>query len=58
MTDDLNRAFEVAKAVSVYAFRLSGFINKDIAKYKTLKDFYINVGVAFGKFYDFERMGK
>lgn len=52
--DTLNLAFEVVKQISVYAYRIAGLINCEIGKYKTLKDFYINVGVAFGKFYDFE----
>lgn len=42
------------KDVSVYAYRLSKYITTEISKYKLLKDFYINVGAAYGKFYDFE----
>lgn len=33
---------------------LVSYINTDISKYKSLLDFSINVGVAYGKFYDFE----
>lgn len=54
VADDLSPAFQVVKAVSAYAYKLAKYINIDIPKYKTLKDFYINIGVAFGKFYDFE----
>lgn len=54
VVDDLSPAFQVVKAVSAYAYKLAKYINTDIPKYKTLKDFYINIGVAFGKFYDFE----
>ncbi len=52
--DELMSAFEVVKNISAYAYRLAGLINKDIPKYKTLNDFYINVGAAYGKFYEFE----
>ena len=54
VTDALNDAFEAVKCISAYAYQLARSINKDISKYKTLKDFYINVGVAYGKFYEFE----
>jgi len=54
VVDDLSPAFQVVKAVSAYAYKLAKYINTDIPKYKPLKDFYINIGVAFGKFYDFE----
>ncbi len=47
-------AFRIVKDVSVYAYRLSKYITTEILKYKPLKDFYINVGAAYGKFYDFE----
>ncbi len=51
---ELRAAFLVVKAVSAYAYQLARYINTDIPKYKSLLDFYINVGVAYGKFYDFE----
>ena len=54
VTDELKSAFETVKTISSYAYRLAGYINKDIPKYRTLKNFYINAGAAFGKFYDFE----
>lgn len=54
VVDDIESAFQIVKAVSAYAYKLAKYLNSDIPKYKTLKDFYINVGVAFGKFYDFE----
>lgn len=47
VTDDLESAFDVVKTVSAYAYRLSGYINREIPKYKSLKDFFINVGSAF-----------
>ena len=50
----LEPAFQVVKAVSAYAYQLTRYINTDIPKYKSLPDFYINIGVAYGKFYDFE----
>lgn len=54
VVDEVVAAFQVVKAVSVYAYHLSKYINTNIPKYKSLLDFYINVGVAFGHFYDFE----
>ena len=54
VVDDILQAFHVVEAVSVYAYKLSRYINVDIRKYQTLKDFLINVGVAYGQFYDFE----
>lgn len=54
VVDDLSSAFQVVKAVSAYAYKLALYLNSDIPKYKTLKNFYINIGVAFGRFYDFE----
>lgn len=54
VVDDLSPAFQVVKAVSAYAYKLAKYLNSDIPKYKTLKNFNINIGVAFGKFYDFE----
>lgn len=50
----LEPAFQVVKAVSAYAYQLTRYIKTDIPKYKSLPDFYINIGVAYGKFYDFE----
>lgn len=54
VVDELEPAFRVVKAVSTYAYQLARYINTDIPKYKSLLDFYINVGVAYGRFYDFE----
>ena len=54
VVDELLPAFQVVKAVSVYAFIISKYINTEIPKYKTLKDFKISIGAAYGKFYDFE----
>ena len=54
VTDDITKAFQVVKTVSAYAFRLCSFLNTEIAKYKSLDDFHINVGSAYGRFYDFE----
>lgn len=51
---DLTAAYQNVIAVSSYAYRLAGWINRDIPKYRTLLDFKINVGAAFGKFYEFE----
>lgn len=54
IVDNVLSAYKTVKAVSAFAYRLAGFINKGIPKYKTLLDFSIQVGVAWGKFYDFE----
>ncbi|MBR1796598.1 MAG: hypothetical protein IJ757_01070 [Clostridiales bacterium] len=58
VTDDITDAYDTVKAVSAYAYKLARYINGDIPKYKSLKDFYINVGVAYGRFYEFEFKAK
>ncbi len=55
--DDLISAYQVVKDVSAYAYKLSKCINTEIGKYKTLKNFYLQVGVDYGKFYEFEFTG-
>lgn len=50
---DLQKAYEVVKRVSSYAYRLSLFMNTEIAKYKTLLNFKIQIGCCYGAFYDF-----
>lgn len=54
IVDTITMAYSAARTVSVYAFKLAQYINKDIPKYKTLKDFTIQIGCAYGHFYDFE----
>lgn len=51
---NLQTAYSVVKGVSAYAYKLSKYMNKEIPKYNTLKDFYIQVGSAYGRFYEFE----
>ncbi len=52
--DEIAEAFKTVMAVSVFAYKLSTIINKEVGKYRNLKDFFIHVGAAFGEFYDFE----
>ena len=54
VTDEILRAFDVVKAISAFSWRLSHYINCDIPKYTNLLNFRINIGVAFGEFYEFE----
>ena len=54
ITDDIIPAFDVARTVSAFAYSLARIINHDIAKYKSLLDFRIQIGADFGVFYDFE----
>ena len=54
VTNDIAPAFQTVKTISTYAFKLCTFLNTEVAKYRTLDDFHINIGVAYGKFYDFE----
>ena len=42
--DDISNAFKAVKCISAYAYFLTEFINKDIAKYKTLLNFRIQIG--------------
>lgn len=50
----VNSSFEVVKYISSFAYSLSKLINHRITKYNKLKDFQINIGVAFGSFFVFE----
>ena len=54
VVDDLIPAFDTVMKVSGYAEKLSRYLKTDIGKYKTLKDFHINVGADYGDFYEFE----
>ena len=54
VVDAIDSSYDAVKAVSTFAYRLASFINRDISKYKTLLDFKIQIGAAYGKFYDFE----
>lgn len=54
VTDSIKPAFDAVKIISAFANKLAKIINKDIGKYKKLLDFKIQVGVAYGNFYDFE----
>ncbi len=54
VTDNIQPAFDVVRTVSAFAFKLARAINHDIPKYRTLMDFQIQVGAAYGDFYDFE----
>lgn len=52
--DDINQAYEVVEEVVKFAGALTKYLNNDIAKYKTLLGFKIQVGACFGSFYNFE----
>lgn len=54
VVDNIGSAFRAVKNIVAYAYMLCGFINKGIPKYASLNDFHINVGAAYGKFYEFE----
>ena len=54
VVDSLVPAYQVVATVSAYAYKLSKFIHTDIPKYDSLQAFIINIGMAFGQFYDFE----
>ncbi len=58
VVDEVETAFEVVKSVSFYAQKLANYLNKEIPKYKILKDFQINAGASYGGFYDFEFVSK
>lgn len=51
---DVSAAFVVVAEVSKFAHKLTSFINNDISKYKTLKNFRIQIGACYGRFYSFE----
>lgn len=52
--DDIVPAYQIVKVISSYANKLSSLIVTEIAKYQSLDAFLINIGVAYGEFYDFE----
>ncbi|MCD8241946.1 MAG: hypothetical protein LUD73_06150 [Lachnospiraceae bacterium] len=54
VVEDIIPAYDAVRTISAYAFELSKYINKEIPKYKSLLDFTIQVGCAYGEFYDFE----
>lgn len=54
VVDAVDSGYSAVKDVSAFAHRLAIFVNRDIPKYKTLLDFQIQIGAAYGKFYDFE----
>ena len=51
---ELTTTFNCLIEISAYAERLSYFINHNIPKYTTLKDFRIQIGAAYGSFFCFE----
>jgi len=53
VVDDVASAYHCVEIVVSYAFLLSKLVNKEIPKYKKLKDFEIQVGACFGHFYEF-----
>ena len=53
VTGTIEEAFQVVSEVSVFAYRLTSYLNNDIPKYKTLLDFRIQVGACYGEFYEF-----
>ncbi|MEG0835764.1 MAG: adenylate/guanylate cyclase domain-containing protein [Christensenellaceae bacterium] len=54
VTANADEAYQVVKDVSLFAYQLASFINNDIPKYKTLDNFSIHVGSAYGMFYEYE----
>ena len=54
VTGELLSAFQIVKTISALSYKLAAFMNTGIPKYRSLKDFSINIGVAYGQFYDFE----
>lgn len=53
-TEDIQNAFSIIADISAYAFSLTDFMSSEIAKYKTLLKFSIQIGADFGRFYEFE----
>lgn len=51
--DDEDASFAMLTDIVRFAQELTGYINKNIPKYKTLLNFKIQVGACYGHFYDF-----
>ena len=58
VVDDLIPAFSVVENISAYAYSVAQVISNDIPKYKSLNAFKINVGVAYGSFYEHDFISK
>jgi class 3 adenylate cyclase len=53
VTDSLNQAFKVVAEVSGFAYKMTSYLNNEIAKYRTLLNFQIQIGACYGDFYEF-----
>ena len=51
--EDVRKAFEIVKDVSVFALKMASYINTDVSKYKKLLQLKIKIGACYGLFYDF-----
>lgn len=51
---NMDNAFWVLWKISTYARSLTRYLNENVAKYKTLSPFEIQIGACYGKFYEFE----
>ncbi len=51
--EDIAIAFAVVEEVTIFARKLANYLNSDVAKYKSLSKFKIQVGACFGCFYKF-----
>ncbi len=54
VSDSIPKTFEIVSAVTKYAFELTGHLNTNVSKYKTLVPFCIHAGACYGPFYEFE----
>ena len=50
---DIKDSFTVVAEVSIFANRLTSYLNKEVSKYKMLINFAIQIGASYGTFYDF-----
>lgn len=56
--DEIALSYSIVVSVVAYSYRLAGYLNSEIPKYKMLSDFRINAGAAFGAFFEFEFTSK
>ena len=53
VNNNIEASFDAVSAVSQYAYKLTRYLNDNVAKYKTLQPFQIQVGACYGNFYEF-----
>ena len=54
VVDDIDKAYDIVEEVVEFTGNLAKYLNNNIAKYKTLQGFKVQVGACFGRFCNFK----